>query len=91
MSNSSWRSAISDRQPVVAGPSRKLLVDCPACARKTEYSPTNRWRPFCSERCKHIDLGAWASEQYRIAGAPVDPTDPAEIRPEDDPSARPVH
>ncbi|MFZ9506739.1 MAG: DNA gyrase inhibitor YacG [Burkholderiaceae bacterium] len=62
----------------MAGSSRVLLVDCPACARKTEYSPANRWRPFCSERCKRIDLGAWASEQYRIAGAPLDPTDPAE-------------
>ena len=51
----------------VAGSSRTLLVDCPACARKTEYSPTNRWRPFCSERCKRIDLGAWASEEYRVA------------------------
>ena len=30
------------------------------------YSPTNRWRPFCSERCKMIDLGAWATESYRI-------------------------
>jgi endogenous inhibitor of DNA gyrase (YacG/DUF329 family) len=26
----------------------------------------NEWRPFCSERCKLIDLGAWASEEYRI-------------------------
>jgi endogenous inhibitor of DNA gyrase (YacG/DUF329 family) len=28
----------------------------------------NPWRPFCSERCKLLDLGAWASEKYRIAG-----------------------
>jgi uncharacterized protein len=27
----------------------------------------NRWRPFCSERCRSVDLGAWASEQYRVA------------------------
>lgn len=46
--------------------------------KKTEYGPGNRWRPFCSERCKRIDLGAWASEQYRIAGAPLDPTNPAD-------------
>jgi len=32
------------------------------------YSPENKWRPFCSERCKMIDLGAWAAEDYRIAG-----------------------
>jgi endogenous inhibitor of DNA gyrase (YacG/DUF329 family) len=30
--------------------------------------PENPWRPFCSERCKQIDLGAWASESYRITG-----------------------
>ena len=75
----------------VAGSSRTLLVDCPACARKTEYSPTNRWRPFCSERCKRIDLGAWASEQYRIAGVPLDPTDPAEASPEPHPSSKSMH
>jgi hypothetical protein len=32
-----------------------------------EWNAGNRFRPFCSERCKLIDLGAWASEQYRIA------------------------
>ena len=67
----------------VAGPSRALLVDCPACARKTEYSPTNRWRPFCSERCKRIDLGAWASESYRVEAPPStennDPDEPGVI------------
>ncbi len=62
----------------MAGSSRPLLVDCPACSRKTEFAPSNRWRPFCSERCKRIDLGAWASEQYRIAGTALDPTDPAQ-------------
>jgi hypothetical protein len=32
----------------------------------SEYSPTNPWRPFCSERCKLIDLGQWATDAYRI-------------------------
>lgn len=42
-------------------------VSCPSCQRKIEWS--DRWpqRPFCSERCRLIDLGAWASEEYRIA------------------------
>ena len=75
----------------MAGPSRALLVDCPACARKTEFSPANRWRPFCSERCKRIDLGAWASEQYRIAGTPLDPTDPAHSEPATPDTPRNVH
>jgi len=30
------------------------------------WSPVNRYRPFCSERCKLIDLGAWATEKYRV-------------------------
>ena len=30
------------------------------------WAPESRWRPFCSERCKMLDLGAWASERYRI-------------------------
>lgn len=43
-------------------------VACPSCGRQTEWSPQNNFRPFCSARCKGIDLGAWASESYRIAG-----------------------
>ncbi|KAB2845060.1 MAG: DNA gyrase inhibitor YacG [Burkholderiales bacterium] len=42
------------------------LVPCPSCGQLTAWSPENRWRPFCSERCKTQDLGAWASEQYRM-------------------------
>ena len=30
------------------------------------FAPANRWRPFCGERCANIDLGAWASEAYRV-------------------------
>jgi len=30
------------------------------------WTPENSWRPFCSERCKLIDLGAWATERYRV-------------------------
>ena len=43
-------------------------VRCPQCGGDSLWSPDNPWRPFCSERCKQIDLGAWASETYRIAG-----------------------
>jgi endogenous inhibitor of DNA gyrase (YacG/DUF329 family) len=42
------------------------IVLCPTCGKSSEYSPTNPWRPFCCERCKLIDMGAWASESYRI-------------------------
>lgn len=44
------------------------MVECPSCGGRAEFSATNPWRPFCSERCKAIDLGAWASNQYVIGG-----------------------
>jgi endogenous inhibitor of DNA gyrase (YacG/DUF329 family) len=42
------------------------LVDCPTCGKKVEWSEHNKHRPFCSLRCKQIDLGAWAEEKYAI-------------------------
>jgi endogenous inhibitor of DNA gyrase (YacG/DUF329 family) len=42
-------------------------VSCPACGKQTVFGPENRWRPFCSERCKTLDLGDWAAERYRVA------------------------
>jgi endogenous inhibitor of DNA gyrase (YacG/DUF329 family) len=42
-------------------------VKCPNCRKETPWEG-NPDRPFCSERCKLIDLGAWAKEEYRIAG-----------------------
>ena len=41
-------------------------VACPRCGKLTPFAPSNKWRPFCSERCKMIDLGAWAAESYRV-------------------------
>ncbi|HQN64102.1 MAG TPA: DNA gyrase inhibitor YacG [Methylophilus sp.] len=43
------------------------MVACPQCGALTEYSPSNPYRPFCSQRCKLIDLGAWANEEFRIS------------------------
>jgi endogenous inhibitor of DNA gyrase (YacG/DUF329 family) len=54
-------------------------VPCPRCGAPSVYAPENRWRPFCSERCRVIDLGAWASEAYRV---PVTAQDPAEAAPD---------
>lgn len=52
------------------------MVACPNCKQLSEFSPNNRFRPFCSERCKMIDLGVWATEGYAIPDtAPTDPTD----------------
>jgi endogenous inhibitor of DNA gyrase (YacG/DUF329 family) len=42
------------------------LVICPTCGGKSVYAPSNVFRPFCSERCKNIDLGAWANEDFRM-------------------------
>lgn len=44
----------------------RRIVKCPQCKADVPWTPQSRWRPFCSERCKLIDLGAWASERYRI-------------------------
>jgi len=64
-----------------------VTVGCPACGRKTEFTPANRWRPFCSERCKMIDLGAWAAGRYVIGGEPVDPESPGAEAPRPGPPA----
>jgi uncharacterized protein len=53
------------------------LVPCPTCRREIAYSARNPWRPFCSERCRRADLGAWASERYRVA-TPIAPDDDAD-------------
>jgi len=45
-------------------------VPCPRCGALSPFAPENPWRPFCSERCRTIDLGAWASESYRIPEPP---------------------
>ncbi len=44
-----------------------MIITCPQCKKTTTWEE-NPWRPFCSERCKLIDLGKWASEEYRIEG-----------------------
>ena len=43
-----------------------LHVDCPTCGKAVAWRPESRWRPFCSERCKLIDLGEWLNEGQRI-------------------------
>lgn len=58
-------------------------VRCPQCGRNALWAPENPWRPFCSERCKQIDLGCWANETYRIP-VETDPNDPESSIPEAD-------
>jgi endogenous inhibitor of DNA gyrase (YacG/DUF329 family) len=66
--------------------SKPKLVACPQCGVAVPWDPDNKYRPFCSERCKMIDLGAWATESYRI---PVEEDD--DKLGEDDSGERPAH
>lgn len=43
-----------------------MKVNCPICQKEVEWTEENVHRPFCSERCKQIDLGAWAEEKYTV-------------------------
>lgn len=42
------------------------IVNCPTCGQPVEWNAANPYRPFCSQRCKLIDLGQWADESYRL-------------------------
>ena len=67
-------------QPVSGG---SRTVSCPRCGAAVRWDAQSPFRPFCSERCKMIDLGAWASEEYRVAvkggddDADAQPSEPA--------------
>lgn len=56
----------------------KQKIACPHCGKKSVWSTDNTFRPFCSERCKLIDLGSWADEAYRVSGEEGDATKPSE-------------
>ncbi|HVW63534.1 MAG TPA: DNA gyrase inhibitor YacG [Nitrosospira sp.] len=45
---------------------KQPIVNCPQCGKTVVWDSENPYRPFCSERCKLIDLGQWAAESYRI-------------------------
>lgn len=59
---------------------KTLSVRCPSCQKEVLMTPAFPDRPFCSRRCKLIDLGEWASEGHRIAGDPV----MGDMQPEDE-------
>lgn len=42
------------------------VITCPRCGKDAVFGSSNPFRPFCSERCRLIDLGAWADERYRV-------------------------
>lgn len=45
-------------------------MKCPTCGKKVDWND-NPYRPFCSERCKLVDLGKWVNEEYRVPGREV--------------------
>ena len=49
-------------------------VECPTCGKPVAWVAENKWRPFCSERCKLVDLGDWAAERHVIPGNPSEAT-----------------
>ena len=55
---------------------------CPTCQRMVEWTSAAKWRPFCSERCRLIDLGAWIDEKHAIPGEPVSPDGPDNLTPD---------
>lgn len=61
-------------------------VLCPTCGKPIEWTEAARWRPFCSERCRLIDLGEWLSENHRISDPTDAPSD--DPPPSEDPSIR---
>lgn len=54
----------------MSGKAPPRIIACPACGKATAFAASNRWRPFCSERCRTTDLGAWATGNYRIPAVP---------------------
>jgi len=56
-------------------PIKPRMVACPICSAAVSWIAENRWKPFCSERCKLIDLGQWAAEKYRVPAVEQEPED----------------
>lgn len=48
------------------------VVKCPACGKAVDWVEAEEFRPFCSERCRLIDLGGWATGRYAIPGQDLD-------------------
>jgi endogenous inhibitor of DNA gyrase (YacG/DUF329 family) len=48
------------------------IVKCPQCGADVPWTAESKFRPFCSERCKTLDLGAWAAEAYRVPAVESD-------------------
>lgn len=67
----------------MSGNQRTVTVSCPRCGVAVRWGAESPFRPFCSERCKMIDLGAWANEEYRVAvkGGGESDTESEQVKP----------
>lgn len=63
----------------------RLVLTCPTCGKPVDRSADSPYKPFCSRRCKLIDLGEWMDEGHRIPG------EPAEVWPDDEHSISKDH
>jgi endogenous inhibitor of DNA gyrase (YacG/DUF329 family) len=54
---------------------KSRVIQCPTCKKPVEWSEQSPFRPFCSARCRLIDLGEWASESHSIPGEKYHPLD----------------
>lgn len=50
-----------------------LTVTCPTCKTPVPWVVEQQFKPFCSHRCKLIDLGDWATEAHKVPGEPASP------------------
>lgn len=64
--------------------STKLNVSCPTCSKSVAWAETSPFRPFCSSRCRLIDLGEWANEEKVIPGENLPSAVNSEVDKEDD-------
>ncbi|MEM7408497.1 MAG: DNA gyrase inhibitor YacG [Pseudomonadota bacterium] len=59
-------------------------VSCPQCNREVTWSKASPWRPFCSQRCRLIDLGEWFNEENRLENDTASDPDTARVWGESD-------
>ncbi|MCZ8234726.1 MAG: DNA gyrase inhibitor YacG [Inhella sp.] len=58
---------------------KPLVVRCPRCQGEALFDPSNRWRPFCGERCHTGDFAAWANEEFRVPATAENSDDPKDV------------
>lgn len=61
-----------------------MVQSCPTCGRPARQTPDNPDRPFCSQRCRELDLAKWLDEEYRIPVHPLTSDDPDGVPDPDD-------